>query len=269
MKKTVSVLLAILMLASLCTPAFAEEVVFTPEIVIQRLQEGDDYSATADDQGVNGVYRLAEMLGTAAAVRATEEECEIVNGYLAQMYAGERENMSNPQMLALGAMQVFNILNVIAEQEDPQGDFDSNREEVVESFTEGDDSAESAVQQTVNALYHAVSMTTLIEEEICPTDDTYEFVEAEMNLFDRDDDACADANEQIVNGAYWLFRMLTAVVTTLSPNDSVTENVTEVSEGTTQEANNEPVLNKELVVWLYGCVAMSGVLAAEYEAEAE
>lgn len=273
MKKTISMLLAILMLVSLCTCAYAtdtEDGTLTTDVVMDLLYEGDNVAETAEEQAVNGIYRLAEMLGIAAAARATEEEYEYVNMYLDRIYEGaEEEDMGNPQMLALGAIQVFNLLELIAEQEDPDMEYQDNRDSLRAAFSEGDDDAENAKQQTVNALYHATYMAALILEEICPTEDMVAGVAEELEAFSQDDDACEDVNDQIVNGAYWLQRMLTGMVTLTAPDDDLAEAALELSEKNTQSANEEPDREKELVIWLYSGVQMAGEFAEELLAEAE
>lgn len=272
MKKHISMLLAILLLVSFCTNTYAEEtegLILTPDIVMERLEEGDSFARTAEEQSVNGVYRLAEMLGIAAALRATDEECAYVNECLENMYEGNEQNLSNQQKLALGAMQVFNFLEMIAEQEDPAMQYQNNRESLKASFNDGDDAAIDAVQQTVNALYSAIYMAALILEELCPTEDMIANVKDELDAFSRDDDACGYANDQIVNGAYWLQRMLTALDTLVSPNDAFTKMAVDLSNENTKKANDQTDSEKELVVWLYSCVQMSDLFAERLLSEAE
>ena len=272
MKKQISLLLAILMLLSLCANAFAEEtgeLIFTPDIVMDRLEKGDDSARTAEDQTVNGVYRLVEMLGTAAAVRATDEDCEIINAYLERIYDGDEQNLSNQQKLAIGAMQAFNILEFIAEQEDPQVKYQSNRDAIREYFSDGDDEARDARDQTLNALYSAVYMAALILEEMCPTKEMIASIDEELNAFSDDNNICQAVDDQIVNGAYWLQRMLTGIVSYLSPSDAYMNTVFDMSAEIAQDANNQTDLENELVVWLYSCVQMSGLFAEELLSEAE
>ena len=264
MKKHISMLLAILLLVSFCTNTYAEEtegLILTPDIVMERLEEGDSFAGTAEEQSVNGVYRLAEMLGIAAALRATDEECAYVN-----VRVVHQRGLGG---LALGAMQVFNFLEMIAEQEDPAMQYQNNRESLKASFNDGDDAAIDAVQQTVNALYSAIYMAALILEELCPTEDMIANVKDELNAFSRDDDACGYANDQIVNGAYWLQRMLTALDTLVSPNDAFTKMAVDLSNENTKKANDQTDSEKELVVWLYSCVQMSDLFAERLLSEAE
>lgn len=271
MKKHISMLLVILMLVSLCTNAFAEEekLVFTPDIVMDRLQDGDDLAQTAEEQAVNGVYRLAEMLGTAAAARATDEDCEYINSCLEQLFDDDSMTLGNQQKLALGAIQVFNLLETIAEQEDPDIKYQSNRDSLRDYFNEGDDEAGIAKQQTVNALYSAANMAALIMEEIHPTKEMVATIQAELEAFSHDNDVCEDVDDQIVNGAYWLQRMLTGMVTLISPSDDYTAAAMELSNENTQNANSQPDLERELVVWLYSCVQMSDLFAQELLSEVQ
>ena len=272
MKKLISMLLVLLMLVSLCANACAEEtkeLIFTPDIVMERLEEGDHLAWTAEEQTVNGVFRLAEMLGTATAIRASDEECENVNACLERIYESEAQDFDNQQKLAVGAMQVFNLLEMIAEQEDPAMKYQSNRDSLREYFSDGDDDAQNAKQQTVNALYSAAQMAALILEEFCPTEEMIAYIEEELEAFSRDNNVCEDADDQIVNGAYWLQRMLTAMVTHLSPSEDYTADVLELSAVNTQNANSQPELEKELVVWLYSCVQMSDLFAKELLSEVD
>ena len=272
MKKVLSILLAVLLLFSLCTNAYAEEteeLIFTPDIVMDRLEEGDDDAQTAEEQTINGVYRLAEMLAVAAAVRATEEECESINAYLERIYDDDEQDLGNQQKLALGAMQVFNILEILAEQEDPDMNYQSDRDEIREYFNDGDDDAKTAKDQTLNALFSAVSMTALILEELSPTEEMLASIDEELNAFSDDNNVCEDVDDQIVNGAYWLQRMLTNLVTFQAASDDFANAVLEINAGNTQDAINQTDQEKELVVWLYSCVQMSGLFAEELLSEAE
>lgn len=269
MKKLISMLLVILMLTSLCTNSFAAELISSPDLIMDHLKEQDDRAQTAEEQAVNGVYCLAEMLGAAAAVRATDEECTTINAYLEQLFDDDAQTLGNQQSLALGAMQVFNLLELIAEQEDPDMKYQSNRDSLRDYFNEGDAESGDAKQQTVNALYSAEQMVALIMEEICPTEEMIATIQAELEAFSRDNDVCQDTDDQIVTGAYWLQRMLTGLVTLIAPSDAYTETAIEMSNENTQTANSQPDLERELVIWLYSCVQMADLFAEELLAEAE
>lgn len=272
MKKYISILLVVSIFVSLCTCAYAQEtedLIFTPDIVMERLEEGDDLAQTVEEQIVNGIYRLVEMLGTAAAIRSTDEECAYVNACLDQIYGGDDQGLGNHQKLAVGAVQVFDLLELIAEQEDPSVKYQSNRDSLREYFNDGDDEAVTADQQTVNALYSAAQMAALILEEISPTEEMIASIEDELEAFSRDNDVCEDINDQIVNGAYWLHRMLAALATLISPSDDYSERVMELSKANTEDANNQTDRDCELVIWLYTCVQMADLFAEELLAKAE
>ena len=111
--------------------------------------------------------------------------------------------------------------------------------------------------------------STLILVEMCPTEEMIASLDEEMNAFSEDNNICVDVNDQVVNGAYWLQRMLTGMVTLLSPNDDHANAVLEINTANTQDANNQTDQEKELVVWLYSCVQMSGLFAEELIAEVE
>ncbi len=269
MKKTISMLLVVLMLVSLCTNAFAAEMVSSPELIIEHLNEWDARAQTVEEQAVNGAYCLAEMLGCAAAVRATDEEYAYINSCLEQLYDNDAQTLGNQQSIALGAMQIFNLLELIAEQEDPDIKYQSNRDNLRDYFDEGDKESGIAKQQTVNALYSAALMAGLIMEEISPTEEMIANIETELEAFSEDNNVCETVDDQIVNGAYWLHRMLTGIVTLISPSDDYAETAMEISNESVQAANEQPDLETELVVWLYNCVRLADLFAEELLSEAE
>ena len=81
MKKQISLLLAILMLLSLCANAFAEEtgeLIFTPDIVMDRLEKGDDSARTAEDQTVNGWVPQPRF---APRMKTARSSMRILNGF--------------------------------------------------------------------------------------------------------------------------------------------------------------------------------------------
>jgi hypothetical protein len=268
MKRTISILLAVLMLASLCTGAYAAELPFTPYDVLDHMDEGDALARTSEDQAVNGMCCLVDMLSIAAMVRATDEEYEYANACLDRLYDDEAQELSNLQTLALGAIQVFNLLELLAEQEDANMMNEENREALRISFNRGDENAQDAKQQMVNALYNSILMAALIVEEINPSRDVIASVAQELEDFSRDEDACRDVNDQMVNGAYWLQRMLTAMASLLSADEAITDEIMELSEVNTYNANIQTDLEDELAVWLYSCVQMAGYYTEELLAEA-
>ena len=74
MKKIISVALVLIMLVSTYSSVYAESVGgFTPQEVLQWLNESDENVSTAKMQAVNGAHRLAEMLVCLASPNADEE----------------------------------------------------------------------------------------------------------------------------------------------------------------------------------------------------
>ena len=158
MKKLISILLALLMLASLATTAFAEEnVAFNQALVIKWLDEGDDDAVDVDGQLANGALRLAEMV---VAVNnwlvASQEEVDRAEAVLSALTEVDTPDVLDETKLAAGTMKALEALLLLANQVDREDKYEAYIEKIVEDFTAQNESMTTGKGQAVNALYQSV-----------------------------------------------------------------------------------------------------------------
>ena len=167
MKKTVSFLLAMLILVSLGTTGFAEEEsTLTTDLILERLTEVDELSETVEDQAGNGAVRLAEMVVALDSLNIeTEDEAEHLNKILDMLAEIDVPKESVEHKLAAGAMKTFEALMIFQQQLDPQGKYEDQLHQIYESFLTNDDKADGAKQQAINGLYHSVLIRLLLHAD--------------------------------------------------------------------------------------------------------
>lgn len=267
MKKLISILLALLMLASLATTAFAEEnVAFNQALVIKWLDEGDDDAVDVDGQLANGALRLAEMV---VAVNnwlvASQEEVDRAEAVLSALTEVDTPDVLDETKLAAGTMKALEALLLLANQVDREDKYEAYIEKIVEDFTAQNESMTTGKGQAVNALYQSVKVMALLIEENCTSEEMVQQVEAGLTQFGEDEEATTTVDEQLCNGAYWLCKM-TAAFAKMVNQDNIEmiegmvadyQEVSDDTEGTLQRT----------VTWLYGSVRMFGVLADEFQAK--
>ena len=212
MKKLISILLALLMLASLATTAFAEEnVAFNQALVIKWLDEGDDDAVDVDGQLANGALRLAEMV---VAVNnwlvASQEEVDRAEAVLSALTEVDTPDVLDETKLAAGTMKALEALLLLANQVDREDKYEAYIEKIVEDFTAQNESMTTGKGQAVNALYQSVKVMALLIEENCTSEEMVQQVEAGLTQFGEDEEATTTVDEQLCNGAYWLCKMTAA-----------------------------------------------------------
>lgn len=267
MKKTVSFLLAMLMLVSLGTTGFAdEENTLTTDLILERLTEVDELSETVEDQVGNGAVRLAEMVVALDSLNIeTEDEAEHLNKILDMLAEIDVPEESVEHKLAAGAMKTFEALMIFQQQLDPQGKYEDQLHQIYESFLTNDDKADGAKQQAINGLYHSVLISSVIARGLGQNESLDRQIEAELEAFDEADKETESDVDQLRLGSETLFRMLTAVASILGSDDSYSKEVLDLSDDTyATDAENEDATYR-LANWLYGCVYMTDVIAREIE----
>ncbi len=267
MKKGISILLAVVMLLSLGAAGWADEDGITVETVYQLLEEGDETSETAEDQAANGALRLAEMLVVLNSLGIqTDGEAAHLNNILDKLSEVDIPDESVQRRLGIGLIKTFEGLMIFEQQLDGDDIHEDTADQIFDSFTAGDEKAANATEQAVNSLYHSVVMASLIAQELCPDKQALSQIQAEMTAFAEGDEAAADVSEQLANGGETLFRLLTAIASVLSPDDSFAEDIREISENNYAFAETETDATMLLANWLYGSVAMTGLIVEEREA---
>lgn len=268
MKKTVSFLLAMLMLVSLGTTGFAdEENTLTTDLILERLTEVDELSETVEDQVGNGAVRLAEMVVALDSLNIeTEDEAEHLNKILDMLAEIDVPEESVEHKLAAGAMKTFEALMIFQQQLDPQGKYEDQLHQIYESFLTNDDKADGAKQQAINGLYHSVLISSVIARGLGQNESLDRQIEAELEAFDEADKETESDVDQLLLGSETLFRMLTALASILDTNGSFSDTVREISENSYSADTEEYGPSFALANWLYGCVHMTRLIAEEMEA---
>lgn len=267
MKKGICILLAVVLLLSLGVTGCAEEDGITAEKVYLWLEQGDEASETVEDQAANGALRLAEMMVVLNSnYIETEEEVDRLNSILDDLTEVDVPDESSQNKLAIGLIKTFEGLLIFEQQIDREGTFEDTMYQIVESYNAGDEKMQNSREQAVNALYHSVYMASLIVQELCTDQKAIGQIQAEMAAFSEGDNAASNASEQLVNGGETLFRLLTAIASLHAPDNSFTEDISKISEDKYADNETESDSTFLLANWLYGCVAMTGVLVEEAQA---
>jgi hypothetical protein len=268
MKRTISMLLAVVMLLSLGTAAWAEEDGITAEKVYQWLEEGDEASETTEDQAANGALRLAEMTVVLDSLSAeTDHDVEHLNNILDKLAEVDVPGESYQRKLAIGLIKTFEGLVIFEQQQiDREGKYESSVDQIFDSFSAGDEKTQNATEQAVNALYHSVYMASLIAQQLCPNQKAIAQIQEEMTAFAEGESAAAGVSEQLVNGGETLFRLLTAIASMNAPDDSFSEDIHRISENNYAAAEEESDKMFLLANWLYGSVHMTGLIVEEMQA---
>ena len=219
MKKFISLILSVMLLVS-CCGAFAEDTTFgyTPQNVLEWMEENDQYAEGALEQAVNVSHRLAEMIIYIAGINASEEQVETLGEIINTLAeARESDEISPNQSLATGCMGVTRALVVLAQESDPNGVYQANLDSILEAHDANDDAVETADGQSINALFTAVKVTALICEEASSSQDQIDQIEAGLQECSAEADAAASADEQLAVGAKWLRKMLGAFSKLMNP----------------------------------------------------
>ena len=266
MKKAISFILAVLMLASLGMTGYAEEEsVITPELILERLAEGDEASQTAEEQAANGALRLAEMVVALDSLGAeTQDEADHLNRILDMLNRMDVPEESFEHKLAAGTVKTFEALVIFQQQIDRDEAYADEAQKIFDSFLKNDEKAEGARQQAVNGLYHSVLVTSVIARSLCRNQDMIRQIDAEVKAFDDADKLGTSSDvDQLLLGSETLLRMLTAVASILDTRGSFSASVREISENTYSVDTEAEGPSYALANWLYGCVHMTSLIAEE------
>ena len=261
MKKLINVALSAIVAISLTGTAFAGLTeTFTPDDVMTWLENGDNSAENAKQQAVNGLARVTEMLAYVTGINANEEQADALDNILAELKESlENEETTENQKMAVCAIEVFRTIEVMPGQTDPEGRIQEQVDALVESFSEGDESAEIVQGQVVNALYHSVRLLALITEGCSGSQEMIDQIEGALEQFAAEDEAAEDIEGQIANGAKWLFKMLGAF-SRVQYADNI-DALTELTESVEQQVEQNPAPQQAAVYWLYGTVQAAASLA--------
>ncbi len=266
MKKAISILLAVLMLASLGTTTWAEEETeLTPGLVLDRLAQEEEVSETPEEQAANGALRLAEMVIALDNLGIeTQEEADHLNRMLDMLTGVDVPEESLEHKLAAGAMKTFEALMIFLQQADPDGNYAEELQQVFDSFLANDDKADGAKQQAINGLYHSVIISSVIARGFCRNQAAASQIESELaSFYEADKSDTGSDVEQLVLGSETLFRMLTAISSLVDTDGSFFDELREISENAySADSEAEDAIFK-LANWLYGCVYMTELIARE------
>ena len=267
MKKLISVLLAVLMLASLGTAAFAEEDRgITADMVLEWLDQGEEEAETVMGQAGNGALRLAEMVVALTNLDlASQEELDRAEAVLSALAEVDSPDTLDEVKLAAGTIKGFEALLLFANQVDREGKYDAYLDQIIDSYKDQEAAMDSGKGQAVNALYQSVRTVALIAEQHCPNQDAIDQIEAGLTEFAKGEDQTVTVDDQLANGAYWLCKMLSALAQLRDPDGSFTDQVKEQIADNQELADAQDNALQDAVIWLYGCVKMTGLLCNEAE----
>ena len=174
--------------------------------------------------------------------------------------------MSDELKLATGLIRTFDGLYLFSDQVDREGKYEEYVESIVGSYAAQNDNAANATDQSVNALYQSVKLVALLVEEHSTSQDMIDQIEAGLTQFGEDMDGCETAGEHLSNGAYWLCKMFGALGKLRDPDGSFYAQIEDLMADTQENSDFQDGVLQKTVVWLKGCVRMTGLLADEAEA---
>ena len=264
MKKLISMLLAVAMLASLGCAAFADDEGVTKDKVLGWLYEGDEAAETVDDQLANDALRLAEMMvALNNAVGLTRSDADRLEDDLAALEQVDSPDVDNDIKLATGLVRALDAFIVFEKNVDPNGKYDVYMKKILDEYDQNYEAADTARQQAVNALYAMVRVAALMTEMNCLNQEMVDQVEAGLTEFGNDEAATETVSDQLANGSRWLCKMLGALVKILdmtTVDGGFYAQADEMVEDAQQSADAEPGPKQQAADWLYQCVHMAGVL---------
>ena len=268
MKKLISVLLAVMMLLSLGSVAFAEEADqgITQEKVLNWLDEGEEAAESVQGQLANGALRLAEMVvAVNSKLVASEEENDRAEAVLDALAEVSNSDAGDETILAAGTIKALEALLLLGNQMDREDEYEAYFMQVADDFSAQDAEMTSGKGQAVNALYQSMRVVAFLTEEHCPSEEMVQQVKDGLTQFAEDDDATVTADDQLANNARWLCKM-TAALTKLSNQDSAAvsaiEEMMNDNETLSEQQDNA---EQQAVIWLYGSVRLFGKLADAME----
>lgn len=268
MKRLLSVLLAVMMLLSLGSVAFAEEADqgITQEKVLQWLDEGEDAAESVQGQLANGALRLAEMVvAVNSKLVASEEENDRAEAVLDALAEVSDSDAGEETILAAGTIKALEALLLLANQMDREDKYEAYIEQIVDTFSAQNEQMTSGKGQAVNALYQSVRVMALLTEEHCTSEEMIQQVEAGLTQFAEDEEATVTADDQLANGARWLCKMTAALAKLLSQDSAAVSSIEEMMKDNETLDAQQDNAGQQAVIWLYGSVHMMGKLADALE----
>ena len=264
MKKAISLLLALVLLLSVGVTGWADEEGITAEKVFRWLEEGDEASETTDEQAANGALRLAEMLVVLdSSYVETQDDADRLESYLSALAEVDVPGGSASSRIAIGLIETLNGLLFFEQALDRNGVYEDELMGLIDDYKAADETVQTAAGQAVNALYYSVYTASLILRGLAPNQQVLDQIDEEMAAFHEGDEAAADIAGQLVNGGETLFRLMTAMASVLAPDSDYAARIREVSESKYAESKMDDDTSYRLANWLYGCVAMTGLLVEE------
>ncbi len=260
LKKVMSFVIAGVIAASAAMTALAEEgsVSFTPDEVVEWLQEGDEKAEDVNGQILNGVSRLAEMLLIVdVAAGPDEEQMGTVNALLNDVASCEgSEDLDVLQKTGLLAAGTVHALDVLVDAIDEGDQAEDARLTLKDAFTEADAATETAQEQTANALLFAARFASLGAQRAALSEEQAAELAGGLDTLEAEFMEAADVDEETNVAAKWLYKFLGALAKlSHEENVDVINSITEKTEAETAAAEGP---KQAAVSWLYGAVNAAG-----------
>ncbi len=265
MKKFISIILTVVLFVTFAATALAESAFgYTPDQVVQRLEEYDQYAEDAIQQAVNASHRLAEDLVYVDSLNANDETRETLQTILDAVAELDNDSeISAVQSLAGGTVQIVRALVVLANEADPNGVYGETLEAIIQNYNTTNDAVQTADEQVVNALYTAVRLAELVVKESCTSQEQIDQIDEGAAQFAADDEAAEGVEAQMAVGAKWLRKMLGAFAKLNNPN--CIEDIDSQMEGVenyiaSEDMGQKQVLFQYLLASIYAINIFTGYL---------
>lgn len=268
MKKTISILLAVMMLLSLGSAAFAEEADqgLTQEMVLSWLDQGEDAAENVSAQLANGALRLAEMVvAVNNKLMASEDDLDRAEAVLGALAEVDTPDVGDETKLAAGTIKALEALLLLGNQMDREDEYEAYFMQIADDFNALNAEMTSGKGQAVNALYQSMRVMAFLTEAHCPSEELLQQVKDSLTQFSEDNDATVTPDDQLANNARWLCRMTAALTKLLSQDTAAISDIEEMMNDNETLSGQQDNALQQAVIWLYGSVRMFGRLADALE----
>ena len=222
MKRIIAILLSVMLLVSCTASAFAAtEITFTPDDVVESLENNNDLAEDVVWQTAYGTYAVTEMLMYITKINANDEQLEILGEIMDTLtnLISNTDELSSNQSLAGGSDTIVRTLQVLAQEVDPQGIHNDQLQAYIDKYYANDAAAETADEQTIIAICSATELAGLIVMENCTSQDQLDQVQDTLqNEYGAEFDSTQNMEEQLAVGTKWLRKLMGAFVKLMNPN---------------------------------------------------
>lgn len=203
--------------------------------VIGDMRRTDSLCESAYQQSQNGAdacYELVKIIAKGLGVSSDD-----ISYVQSQKIIGSSSSNSAIQEQVISTYRTFDLLVLIAEKLDEDGEYAYDISSIESTFRSQDNNASGAPQQLVNGLYRSVEILEVIAK-IADEDNNYSTeIYSTLNRLYTQNDSCKSAPQQSANGAYRCVEMVLLIAEILDYDGDFQYDIDYVS--STLDSNND------------------------------